>query len=182
MTDYKEMDEDGQYNIDLRLDHERALDENIGTMTEFVRQQYKDRVGKDTVKNRFEGYGLLAERYAALSRTVKMVANDMKEFSSILPVDDIRAVDTAANIDNSLRLVIKAALEMSAEARRIGDDLFDMAPPTPLEEYMQGMEGDGFQEVPGTDEGTEDDTGGEGQGEQDAEGQDAPDEEEDRRH
>lgn len=154
---YREMDADGQYNIDCRLDAERDLDENVSVVIEFAHQQHKAAVGENYVKNRHEGYGLLVERFAALGAAVKQVGNDMQTFQKILPVDDFRAIDASASIDNSLTTVITAALEMIAEAKRVGDDLYSHAPKTPMEEYADSLsEGDGFEEAGEPDPDAED--------------------------
>lgn len=143
---YKEMDENGQYQMDCRLDSERDLEENVSIMITFAHRQLEARVGDNFVKNRYEGYGLLSEQFSGLAKALKEVGNGMTTFLKIMPLGDSRAIDAVASIENSLADVAKQAVRMAAEARRINDDLYHNAPETtPLEEYI--AENDGFEEV-----------------------------------
>lgn len=143
---YKEMDENGQYQMDCRLDSERNLEENVSIMITFAHRQLEARVGDNFVKNRYEGYGLLSEQFSGLAKALKEVGNGMTTFLKIMPLGDSRAIDAVASIENSLADVAKQAVRMAAEAHRINDDLYHNAPETtPLEEYM--AENDGFSEV-----------------------------------
>lgn len=146
---YSETDENGQYQLDCRLDAERDLEENISVMIEFAHKQLEHSVGDNFVKNRYEGYGLLSEHITGLAKALKDVSNGMAMLSKTLPIDDGKAIDAVASIDNSLADVTKEAVRMAAEARRINDDLYHNAllEPTPLEDYMDGN--DGFEEVDG---------------------------------
>ena len=143
---YKEMDENGQYQMDCRLDSERDLEENVIIMITFAHRQLEARVGDNFVKNRYEGYGLLSEQFSGLAKALKEVGNGMTTFLKIMPLGDSRAIDAVASIENSLDDVAKQAVRMAAEAHRINDDLYHNAPETtPLEEYI--AENDGFEEV-----------------------------------
>lgn len=143
---YKEMDENGQYQMDCRLDSERDLEENVSIMITFAHRQLEARVGDNFVKNRYEGYGLLSEQFSGLAKALKEVGNGMTTLLKIMPLGDSRAIDAVASIENSLADVAKQAVRMAAEAHRINDDLYHNAPETtPLEEYI--AENDGFEEV-----------------------------------
>ena len=143
---YKDMDENGQYQMDCRLDSERDLEENVSIMITFAHRQLEARVGDNFVKNRYEGYGLLSEQFSGLAKALKEVGNGMTTFLKIMPLGDSRAIDAVASIENSLADVAKQAVRMAAEAHRINDDLYHNAPETtPLEEYI--AENDGFEEV-----------------------------------
>ena len=143
---YKEMDENGQYQMDCRLDSERDLEENVSIIITFAHRQLEARVGDNFVKNRYEGYGLLSEQFSGLAKALKEVGNGMTTFLKIMPLGDSRAIDAVASIENSLADVAKQAVRMAAEAHRINDDLYHNAPETtPLEEYI--AENDGFEEV-----------------------------------
>ena len=140
------MDENGQYQMDCRLDSERDLEENVSIMITFAHRQLEARVGDNFVKNRYEGYGLLSEQFSGLAKALKEVGNGMTTFLKIMPLGDSRAIDAVASIENSLADVAKQAVRMAAEAHRINDDLYHNAPETtPLEEYI--AENDGFEEV-----------------------------------
>jgi len=144
---YQETDENGQYQLDCRLDVERRLDENISVVIEFAHRQLEHKVGNNFVKNRYEGYGLLSEHFGVLNKLIKDVNHGMSMLLTMLPIDDIKAIDAIASIDNALAEVVSKAVQMAAEARRINDDLYHNAPleSTPLEDYM--AENDGFEEV-----------------------------------
>ena len=144
---YKEMDENGQYQMDCRLDSERDLEENVNIMISFAHKQLEARVGNNIVKNRYEGYGLLSEQFAGLAKAIKEVGNGMSTFLKFMPLGDSRAIDAVASIENSLADVTKQAVQMAAEAHRINDDLYHNASleTTPIEDYM--AENDGFEDV-----------------------------------
>lgn len=140
-----------QMELDLRLQPERDLDENIGILLSFAHHQLMSECGA-AVKNRHEGYGILAEKFVSITKSMKDVKNGMNALLCVLPVDDYKAVDSVISIDGSLTELVKAVVQMSAEAKRISDDLFKSAAMdrTPLEEYME--EQDGFEEAPDQEE------------------------------
>ena len=142
---FREMDKDGQMNIDVRLEPERELQENVNVLLEFAHEQVM-RAAEDTVKNRFEGYGLLAEKILSLQAAVKQIGNDMQTLQKTLPIDDVRALDAVSAIDNTLADVVLAATDMSAIAKKVADDLYASRPATPLEEYA-AENSDGFEEA-----------------------------------
>ena len=152
---FREMDKDGQMNIDVRLEPERELQENVNVLLEFAHEQVM-RAAEDTVKNRFEGYGLLAEKILSLQSAVKQIGNDMQTLQKTLPIDDVRALDAVSAIDNTLADVVLAATDMSAIAKKVADDLYASRPATPLEEYA-AENSDGFEEAEdGSGEGGKD--------------------------
>lgn len=143
---YQEMDENGQYQLDCRLDSERNLEENVSVMIAFAHKQLEASVGNNFVKNRYEGYGLLSEQFSGLAKALKEVGGGMQMFLKIMPLGDSRAIDAVASIENSLADVTIQAVKMAAEAHRINDDLYHNAPETtPLEDYM--AENDGFEDA-----------------------------------
>lgn len=150
---YREMDENGQMNLDVRLEPERELEENVNVLLAFAHEQVM-RQAADTVKNRFEGYGLLAEKILSLQSAVKQIGNDMQTLQKTLPIDDVRALDAVAAIDNTLADVVLAATDMSAIAKKIADDLYISRPITPIEEYAAGLD-EGFEEAEDGSEETE---------------------------
>lgn len=149
-----------QMELDLRLQPERDLDENISILMAFAHHQLVLAEDGFPVKNRHEGYGILAEHFVLINGAMKDVKNGMANLLRVLPVDDYKAADAVSSIDNSLAELIKAATRMSAEAKRIADDLFNSASTekTPMEEYME--EAGGFEEAPdggdGNGEGSKD--------------------------
>lgn len=145
---YKEVDENGQYQLDCRLSSERNLEENTNIMIDFAHDIVKsEKPGK--VKNRHEGYGILAEAMCGLNHQIKAVGDGMKTFlTNLSSDDDIQAIERIESISNALADSIVAAVTMVAWARRISDDLYEGAGSfrTPLEEYAAGMDEDGFSE------------------------------------
>lgn len=139
-----------QEELDLRLEPERELDENIGVIVEFAFRQAMESAASD-VKNRHEGYGLLAEQFVNVNAALKMVKDSMTMLLKVLPVDDFKAMDAAGAIENSLTDLVKASLWMTAEAKRVSEDLYYKAGmvKTPLEEYQEAQEADtdGFEEA-----------------------------------
>ena len=140
-----------QMEMDLRLQEERDLDENIGIVIEFAHKQLLTQIGESKVKNRHEGYGILADKFASLNATLKSVKDGMVAMLRILPTDDHKAIDAVASVDNSLTDLVVAAVSMAAEAKRINDDLYNGLIGTPIEEYISSLENasDGFEEAEG---------------------------------
>ena len=121
---FKETDENGQYNMDCRLDHEISMDQNTMSFIEFATNVRKTAVGNEKVRNRFEGYGLLADAHQNLVRSNKAVKDAMGELLDALQLDDAQAVDKVSNIEQALVLCVTAAAEMAAEAKRVSFDLY----------------------------------------------------------
>lgn len=145
---YKETDENGQYQLDCRRSSERSLEENTNIMIDFAHDIVKAQK-PGVVKNRHEGYGILAEAMCVLNLQTKAVGDGMKNFlTNLSSDDDIRAIERAESISNALADTIVAAVTMAAWAKRIGDDLYEGAGSfrTPLEEYAEKMDEDGFSE------------------------------------
>lgn len=138
-----------QQEMDLRLDWERDLDDNVETVITFVYKILMDKNGDNTVKNRREGYGLLAEQYVGVTTALKDLKDDMGDFLKVLGIDDFKAVDAVSSIDRSLHKLIVTTVRMAAQAKRISDELYQIASEykTPLEEYMDGENTDGFEKV-----------------------------------
>lgn len=138
-----------QTELDLRLDWERDMDENIEILVSFAHRVLMEAQAGNLVKNRHEGYGLLAEQYVNVNTALKSLKDDMAAYLKILPIDDFKAVDAVASIDGSLHKLIVAATNMAAQAKRISDELYTMTQSykSPLEEYADGQEADGFETV-----------------------------------
>jgi hypothetical protein len=138
-----------QAELDLRLDWERDMDENIEVLVSFAYRVLMNAQEGNMVKNRHEGYGLLAEQYVNVTAALKGLKDDMAAYLKILPIDDFKAVDAVANIDGSLHKLIVAAVCMAAQAKRISDELYTMTQSvrSPLEEYAESQEEGDFEEV-----------------------------------
>ena len=139
-----------QMELDCRLDSERDLEENVIRVIDFAHAQLKASAESDSVKNRHEGYGLLSEGLDKITGSMKKVKDDMGKFLQTLPSDDFKAIDVVSGIGNSLTALAVAAIRAAAEARRVGDDLFEResTAKTPLEEYYGSTKADdGFEET-----------------------------------
>lgn len=144
---FQQYDGDGQVNMDLRLDSERDLQSNIGTMIDFAELVRKDTDGEQRViRSKQEGYGYLAQLYTAVQANMKSVKVGMDKLLGMLGTDESACADQAASIFNSCQDVVESALLMAAEAKKVSADLYAIIPEpglTPLEQ----MADDGFREV-----------------------------------
>jgi hypothetical protein len=156
---YKEIDENGQYQLDCRLSGERTMEENVNVMVQFATDIRKEEVGDVKVKNCHEGYGFLADAQQTLKRTVKIVDTCMNDLLGTLSVDETTAIDKTESVANALADAIVVATKMAAEAKRVSGDLFSesWSSPSPLETYLnENADNDGFEEPePETEEGEE---------------------------
>lgn len=122
---YKEMDENGQYQLDCRLNSERNLEENVNVMIAFVCDLRKQEIGEKRIRNRHEGYGFLADAYLTVNFAMKKVKDGMNDLLQTLPIpDDSAAVDKVESLTNALTDAIVAIATMAAEGRRVSGDLF----------------------------------------------------------
>ena len=146
-----------QMELDLRLDAERSLDDNIDTIVTFAYSVLMDSQEGNRVKNRHEGYGLLSEEYVNILDAMKSLKDVMAAYLKILPVDDVKAVDTVSSIELSLHKLCTAVVQMSAQAKRISGELYSMVSSqmSPLEEYAEQTTDDGFFDVEGEENGEE---------------------------
>lgn len=148
MGDYEQME------LDITLDSERSLKDNLQEVARFALGQAMQDEHPGIVKNKHEGYGIAAEEYSALLRAEKAVQTEMKTMLSLLSNDEGTFINICGSLYNSCIDAAMAAIKMAAQSRRIMQDLYGETAPTPLEEYMDSMEGedDGFEE---TEEDTE---------------------------
>ncbi len=140
--------EDYQMHFDVRLESDRELEENVATAVEFAHEQVKIQYEGQMVMNRHEGYGILSQNFAELTATQKAIKTGMADVLGSLKIDENAAINAISSLDNSLTAMILAAVKMSAQAKRINEDLYHLAGEfrTPLEELMDD-ENDGFEEA-----------------------------------
>lgn len=129
--------DDGQMEFDTRLDSERDLQENVAAATEFACKQLTS-MQLPRVTSRHDGYGIASQYYSALKNQMKAVDQDMKVFLSILASDDSKGIEAASALKNSASEVTMAAVNLTAQANRIANDLYMAVGEvkTPIEEYM----------------------------------------------
>lgn len=143
---FKQMDENGQYNIDCRLSSERDMDENVSAIIQFATDLRKEQVGDDKIRNRHEGYGLMADRFQEVATKMKGVNDGMKQLLQMLPMGDSAAIDKTESIANALEDLIAEAVQMAAEAKRVSGDLFDQNWSGPEETPLEQLEDNGFED------------------------------------
>lgn len=142
---YREIDENGQYNLDCRLTSERTIEENVNVMIEFATQLRKEQTGERQVRNRHEGYGLLADAHQNVIKAMKSLKDGMGDLLDSLAQNDSVAVDKTESVANALADVIHTATIMAAEAKRVSNDLYkENWNPTPIEQAL--ADSDGFEE------------------------------------
>lgn len=148
-----------QLEFDCRLESERELEENVNIALEFACKQVKE-TSKSKVSNRHDGYGIASEFYAGMKLDQKKVDESMKDFLRILPTeDDAKAVEAASSLKNAATGLVLQATKLAAQADRIMHDLYDEVSKytTPLEDYMDDKENDGFEEAEDASESEEED-------------------------
>lgn len=142
---YKETDEYGQFQMDCRLTSERTIEENVNVMIEFATELRKEQVGEVKVRNRHEGYGLLADAHQNVIKAMKSLKDGMGDLLDSLAMNDSVAVDKTESVANALADVIHTVTIMAAEAKRVSNDLYkENWNPTPIEQAI--AEEDGFEE------------------------------------
>ena len=142
---YRETDEYGQFNLDCRLTSERTIEENVNVMIEFATQLRKEQTGGRQVRNRHEGYGLLADAHQNVIKAMKSLKDGMGDLLDSLAQNDSVAVDKTESVANALADVIHTATIMAAEAKRVSNDLYkENWNPTPIEQAL--ADSDGFEE------------------------------------
>ena len=135
-----------QMELDTRNGYEQSVDYAIGEAQEKAFDYVNYLRDGSPVKNRHEGYGILAENFVELQKTQKKVQAGMSEFLKILPTDTRHAVEESSSILNAVHEVAVRATVMAAWANRVMKDLYDLQvleEKTPLED-MYGS-GDGFE-------------------------------------
>ena len=138
MSDYEQME------LDLRTEHQVVFQERVQDAIELRKRQLD--LEMESVTNRHQGYGLAAQNWAAVGAMVKTCGNDMKDFLSILPSDDGRAVDVSTALADDLGKLASMVISAAASASRISAELYSqyaLSKPedekTPVEEYLDAV-------------------------------------------
>lgn len=142
MADYEQME------FDVRLESDRCLQENVNLAIDFACKQVQQERQKP-IENRHEAYGILAEQYARVQKSMKDVNDSFKKYALILPLDDAAAVEASNSIVNAATEAVYEAVELVALANKAMQDLYrnSSRESTPLEDYMEEQENDGFEEA-----------------------------------
>ena len=152
MADYEQLE------FDVRLESDRELQENVNLAVSFACKQVQQEMPKD-IENRHEAYGILAEQYARVQKSMKEVNDSFKKFATILPLDDRAAVEAANSINNTATEAVYEAVKLVALGTKAMNDLYQNRAneSTPLEDYMEEQEDDGFEEAEAASESREED-------------------------
>lgn len=152
MAEYEQME------FDVRLKSDRDLQENVNLAIDFACKQVQHERPK-TIENRHEAYGILAEQYARVQNDMKDVNDSFKKYALILPLDDKAAVEAANSIRNAATEAVYEAVRLVALANKSMNDLYQNSSyeSTPLEDYMDDQENDGFEEAEDASESEEED-------------------------
>jgi len=145
-----------QMELDTRNDYEQNIDVAIGEAQKSAHDYVIYLNGGVPVKNRHEGYGILAEKFVELQKSQKKVQAGMNEFLTILPTDTKHAVEESSSILNAAHEVATKATLMAAWAEKVMKDLYELQvteEKTPLEGMMDGD--DGFASADDVDEDDE---------------------------
>lgn len=142
MRDYEQME------LDITLESDRSIKDNLQEVARFDLGKMIQEKNPETVRNRHEGYGIVAEMYSALQRNEKAVGIEMRSMLSILPNGEGDFMNICGSLYNAAIDVAVSAIHLAAQSRRIMEDLYDSEPVTPLEEYADSLqEDDGFEEA-----------------------------------
>ena len=119
MSDYE------QTVMDLTLEAEADLKENTQHLIRFALQQT---LHSDTppakVRNRHEAYGIVAEKFGAVSAAIKGIKGDAQDLLNTLPDPNRPAVDAVSSICNSTTAAAILIINMAAEMNRVLNDLY----------------------------------------------------------
>ena len=137
-----------QMEFDVRLESDRNLQENVNLSIDFACRQILQKRPR-TIENRHEAYGILAEQYAEVQKGMKEVSDSFKKYALILPVDDRAAVEASNSIVNAATKAVYETVRLVALANKSMNDLYknSASENTPLEDYMEDQEDDGFEEA-----------------------------------
>ena len=141
---YKEMDDSGQLNLDCRLESEKSLEDNILTVMEFA-SDIQRRERKSATKDRFDGYGHLADDYQHVLKAAKSVKEGMNDLLEALQLDDNAATDRTEGLILALTSLISTAVRMAADGKLVSRDLFNNS-------WNVDPNPNGFEEVNGGEE------------------------------
>ena len=125
-----------QMELDVTLSGERELKDNVSLAVEFACRQIAAQNQK-VVESNHEGYGIAAEGKVALDSAMKKVSDDMKLFLRILPAGSSDAISAASSLKNSAIEVAFEAVKLAANADRVMNDLYKVAP---IEEYLEDQD------------------------------------------
>lgn len=145
-----------QLEIDTTLEIDRNLKDNVQTVIRFALSQMMEEDHPEKIRNRHEGYGIVAEKYSSLNLAKKIADADMKAMLSLLPNGEGDILNVSGSLFNSAAEIAVAAIKLAAQCQRILNDLYYGEEKTPIEKYIkeQGkekMEEDGFEETETTE-------------------------------
>lgn len=150
-----------QMEIDTTLESERSLKDNVQIIIKFALGQMMEHENPEQVRNRHEGYGILAEEWSALGGKTKNANGDMQTMLKLLPNGEGDILNVVGSLYNSAAEIAVGAIKLAAQSQRILNDLYYGEKPTPIEEYLEesaeeaDQHGDGFEEAENVEETVE---------------------------
>lgn len=149
MLGYKDYE---QMELDITLDGDKELKDNIQEVVRFALAQNIQNDCPSKVMNKHEGYGIAAEYHVNLLRSNKSVDVEMKTMLALLTGTEAEFTNICGSLYNAAVNTAVAAIKLAAQSRRIIENLYDAKELTPIEEYLEENENDGFEDVSETGE------------------------------
>lgn len=141
-----------QLKFDVTLESDRTLKDNIQEVASFALKQLMEDKAPSDIKNRHEGYGVVAESHSLLKNAEKAVDTEMKSLLALLPNGETEFIQLCGSLYNAAIDTAMQAIRLAADAKRVLADLYDGSARTPIEEAIdEAEENDGFEDVEDAD-------------------------------
>ena len=137
-TEYEQME------IDTRNDLEKALAdltvESVDDALTLIQKNCdtsNDNLMPQTIRNRYEAYGVAAEQTAGIDAAVKTIRKDVQGLLDTLPDPNRSAVEATGSIFNSIVAAAGKLIQAAAIMKRTMNHLYTVEAdrPTPLDDW-----------------------------------------------
>ena len=137
-TEYEQME------IDTRNDLEKALAdltvESVDDALTLIQKNCdtsNDNLMPQTIRNRYEAYGVAAEQTAGIDAAVKTIRKDVQGLLDTLPDPNRSAVEATGSIFNSIVAAAGKLIQAAAIMKRTTNHLYTVEAdrPTPLDDW-----------------------------------------------
>ncbi len=135
-----------QMMLDTRNDLEKALSElTIETIEDALTlinrncNTSSDNIMPQTVRNRYEAYGVAAEQTVNIDAAIKIIKKDVQGLLDTLPNPNRSALEATSSIYNSTVIAAEKLIQAAAIMKRTMSRLYieeSMDKPSPLEEWV----------------------------------------------
>ena len=138
------MDAYEQMEIDTRNDLEKALAdltvESVDDALTLIQKNCdtsNDNLMPQTIRNRYEAYGVAAEQTAGIDAAVKTIRKDVQGLLDTLPDPNRSAVEATGSIFNSIVAAAGKLIQAAAIMKRTMNHLYTVEAdrPTPLDDW-----------------------------------------------